>query len=372
MQSSLPSTHGNSSGWPLLRLFQGVLIALPFLIVAALHAYSGRTSPTSPQVSGTDVAGTARLTIAVVVTPRGGATGRPHGESTKVLAAGEHMVTYWAAGKPGDPDLCDVGNLSSETSGNPYYLWVIDTELLATSPQQSRLRVVWRRSVAGSSGMDVESQETHTFMLARDEEHVIDVARDGRPESPCANLVLRVMAERVNKAQMVPSLLTYDLWLVHRTRDGRQLVYRQQLIGPSNADVPFYFRPLRWLPGGDFTEAATDESEQIRLAVSGTLRGETADDGSIQVSIGAKRIVSWRHSSFVGQGAAAFATASGEAVSLDLPAPTGTFGDTGGTLGPLYVRPAPGVSQGGGQTIVNVGQFFKGTQTSLYLAARRE
>jgi hypothetical protein len=354
------------------RLRQMALVGFPCLLVVAMQAQSGQAPAAGAQASAAGTTGAARVRIEMVVTPRDGATGTPHGEASNVLTVGRHYITYWSAGRPGNPELCDIGTISSESSGNPYYLWVVDAELLATWPQQTQLRLVWRRSVAGSGGMTLESQGTRTFTLGRDDEHVIDVARDARPESACANLVLRATAARFASPPLVPSLLTYDLTLVHRTRDGRQIVSRQQTTGPANADLHFYFSPLQWLPTGDFVDAATDPSRHVLLAVSGSVRGEPADDGSIQVSVSAQRTMSWGGDATLGQGTAVFATAPGEAVALDLPAPTGSVLDMDAGAGASPGPPAAGVSQRPGQTIIDFRHFFSGSQTSLYVTVRKE
>jgi hypothetical protein len=308
---------------------------------------AGVTAPPTVTATGTAVSPTERTRVRVeaLATLRDGPTGTWRSNLTRLLGPGEEMTVYAAAGLVRGSGLCDVSTTEEHPGGLPLALWQITVRLIATSPSRTTLGISWTRSTRGSPAAAADAR---IVTLAGGEEHIVDVARNDEPGAACVNFVVRLVAEPLDRSVLTGSLFAYDVWLVHRSKQGHEIIRYREMVGPPDVDLPFYFRPLDWLPNGQPVETDERAQELIRLAVAGSLRATRTRDGAVEIAVQVKRVVASGGRTAWGDGKANLRLTPGETVVFTLPQLNGQVG------------------------AIDAGRFFEGAQISLYVRIRAD
>ena len=110
------------------------------------------------------------------------------------------------------------------------------------------------------------------------------------------------------------SILDYDVWLVHRDADGREVVDRTEGRGLQGKGVDYTFKPLRYTRAG-----LADLRGEVDIQVSGSVKGRVRSDGRIDVSVDAGRMVMFKGVGGGEGGNKQASVADGETVEFELP-----------------------------------------------------
>jgi hypothetical protein len=263
-----------------------------------------------------------RVKIEALVTPRTGATGTPRVDVSQPLAVGERLVASIGAGQEQNPDFCDVGTLRPGSARRPHAVWTVDALVVAIERAQSTIQLAWTRSTTGPAGLEIRAQDVRTVRLASNESHIIDTLNADDRLAACASIVLRMAAEAITEPRMVPPLLRYELGLECGDTVGGRSTQRQDVLAPEHGNLPFFFAPGHWLPNGRLAEDRAGRMT-VDMSVTGSIQVRPQADGSLAVSVRARRVASWGPGLVWGEGTAEYIAAPGERVTLPLPPPPG-------------------------------------------------
>jgi hypothetical protein len=129
-----------------------------------------------------------------------------------------------------------------------------------------------------------------------------------------ADVVVKVGLEFGDKRELSNSVLDYDVWLVHREADGREVVDRTAGRGLQGKRIDYLFRRLQYKPDG--TPGADRE---IDIDLSGSVKGRVRPDGRIDVSISAERMIIQGALGSGEEGYKKATVADGDTLELELP-----------------------------------------------------
>jgi hypothetical protein len=337
---------GHQTPHRVVRLRVGLLAAVIVRLVSGRVVTLERPAPaSSPSFRSTQAAtpiGT-RVRFELVASRRNGATGSPRTEVTDNVAVDDLVEHTLSAGTPTSPDLCEIGALAAPDLSQAFYLWHVSARVRSVVMTQTRLDVGWRRIGHGGQANDSED-DAQTITLEPGEVRLLDFVRDRTGVSPCASVQLQVRADPLPRPGVQPTL-AYDVWLVHEGR-GEPRILHQSLTAPSGRAVSLDLEPLTWSADGRPDDVA-GSSPHVTLKVRGTLAATLRADGTLDVSVLARRAVAWGEHEVRGEGQEDFRGALGETVSLLLPNARGR---------------AAGV---------DLGSLFAGTRTSVYVRVVR-
>jgi len=267
-------------------------------------------------------AASVRVRIEALVTPRTGATGTPRVDVSQPLAVGERLVASIGAGQEQHADFCDIGTLRPGSARRPHAVWTVDALVVAIERAQSAIQLTWTRSTTEPAGLEIRAQDVRTVRLASNEFHILDTLSAEDRLAPCSSVVLRVAVEPMTEPRMVPPLLRYELALACGDTVGGRVTQRQDVLAPEHGDLPFYFAPCRWHTNGRVTDDRVGRMT-VDVSVTGSIQVQPQADGSLAVSVRARRVASWGPGLVWGEGTAEYVAAPGERVTLPLPPPAG-------------------------------------------------
>jgi hypothetical protein len=248
------------------------------------------------------------------------------------------------------------------------YLWQVDVKPVSIAMDVVTFDVDWTRTDVRDGARQVGAGDHRTITLRQGEKHLLDFVTCS-PDAPCANLFLEVQAAPVEDPALAETALSYDLWLVHQTPDGRKVTRHALVSGRQGEKLSFNFAPVPLQ-----LEAATPPGADspYRLQVSGTIVGRLKPDGTIEVALSpARKERSPMGSTGLGAGAKTFMSKPDETTSIVLPPVNGRSqwrADTGFKL----TTPRPGVSMAGESVVIDLKQFFENTNTSILVTVHKE
>jgi hypothetical protein len=353
-----------SPGQTMLRgLVAGLLLAGCLLTPEA----SGAARPVGRwQAADSTREANARVRFEVLGTHRERPTGWPQAETHATLGVGETVTRYLTAGRGEAPDICEAGFINDPASVRPAYFWQLDARVLAVTAATTTVQLRWRRSQAHQGSMQEEAGDTRTLTLGLGEFQNFDyVGAPAGSSSDCSNLLLRLLVDPLPLADPQP-LVTMDLWLAH-DRSGRRRWVHQQVSGRSGQLVTFRLDPLMWSPAGTPIDKESP-GPGIGMGVQGTAVATVRPEGFVDVSVQAKRSLTWGRARLDGEGQQDFRCDVNEAVALLFPDATGQAVAPAAMGG---VEMAPGVFNHDDKTVVDFARFFAGSDAALYVVVHR-
>jgi hypothetical protein len=122
--------------------------------------------------------------------------------------------------------------------------------------------------------------------LIEGERAVIDLIRPRAGTNPeCDGVVVKMWLEFRDAPQLANRVLDYDIWLVQREADGREVFDRMAGRGLQGRGVDYLFKHLRYDANG-----SPDPAGPIDVEVSGAVKGRVRSDGRIDLSLRAARM----------------------------------------------------------------------------------
>jgi hypothetical protein len=332
--------------------------------LAAPHLAASSPSQTPPAVPSPPAR--SRVRLEVLSTRWDRPTGTPHGETRVVLEPGQRATQYVVAGDLDDPDFCRPGFVSDPAGLRPVYLWEVQLHLVAVTSMRTTMELRWSRSSPREPEVPLVG-DVRTVTLGPGDYHVFDYVAASNGSSPCASVLLRVLADPVQDPAPQPPV-AIDVWMAQDDARGRHWA-RQRLAGLPGQALPFQLGPLEWSLDGAPRPHGADDTP-IRLNVSGTVRPVVRADGRLDVAVEMTRGYSLGGARVTGEGRTAFDCAFDEAVEIPLPEAKGQ--SQARVAGRAGSPAAPGVREDGQRTVVDFAEFFAGKPTSLYIVVHRQ
>ena len=219
------------------------------------------------------------------------------------------------AGSSELPNVCAVGSSAQDFDSGALVGWVLEARLLELKATSARLGLRWSRKVlvpGAVVGGDMQREYELTF--SEGASSVIDLVRPADGGSPgCDGVVIEMGFDFGDPPARASEVLDYDIWLVHREADGRQVVDRSAGRGLQGEIVRYRFKPLRDNDAGDPVEGAGS------IDIGGWMRGRLRPDGRITISVWAQRVV-WKNR--IGQsheGSLTTVVGDGETLEVEIP-----------------------------------------------------
>jgi hypothetical protein len=277
---------------------------------------------------------TEKVTVSfrVLWTPLTGATS-PSLTMAQDLAVGHAMVTDAMEGRPfsfgvgSGPQGCggqlSIQSAESQVADHPL-AWSADARVLEASTDRLVLSASWKRFVRGSDGTPIQSasQEVPRLLLREGDRVLLDFAP--LPGSRCfRNAALELTARPKEDPARVARQIAYDLWLVHEAAGGKKTSARTQLTGRQGEQLPFAFarQKLPAVAGGGTA------GPELQVEITGRVRGRERNDGSVELSLDASRVLSYVASDGSNDGGIGDAgqkivsVRPGESIRVELPDP---------------------------------------------------
>lgn len=361
-------------------------VALMVALVAGSRGAAQAPQPAGPRP--------ALFVSASSVSANGGRLGGAGGEHPFV--PGQDTTRTLFAGNLATGTTCNSGTSSSASSTSEslarhQYVWQITTSPARHEQGQLFFDLEWAR-YAATAGMVPEASGRHAVALDEGERLVLDLVH-AAPEENCRSVLLEIEARTHEDPALADLLIRYDVWLLHTDPAGRTESQWVVTTARHGIDVPFGLAAQR-LPVPRLASNQLDFDVSTRVA--GRLKGRLNADGTLSVDLLAERqdalerrdgvgranITSGANGARHGQGRLRLQMHPGEAVRIDLPAPTGAMSQTAtpGAPGVTWrfqtqpgtapVPPAAPVGLTDGRLTVSMPAFFDGHSVALVLQAR--
>ena len=246
-------------------------------------------------------------------------SGGTAGEATagwELTPAGVVRTLVVAGGSADHADLCASSSGRSAIRPGTRVGWLVESKLLSADASGARVWVRWRRQVLDHSVVDAaDFEREYEVRLSEGARQVIDLVRPGAGADPrCDGALVQMWLELWDSPDLAGSILDYEVWLVHRNADGREVVDRSEGRGVQGKDVEYRFKHLRYTQAG-----VPDDRGEVELQVNGSVKGRVRSDGRIDLSVDAGRLV-WFQGVGSGESGSKQATVSdGETLEFELP-----------------------------------------------------
>jgi hypothetical protein len=258
------------------RSLAGRAMACSLLVAGVLPADDARKSLGGEK---------ARITLAMHMTPLGGATSRVTSLGPLDLAAGEETwETAFAAGssESGCSMTMNIEGRDKLVAEYPL-VWTASVEVLAVSTDSIVLSSSWERWTAGPDGKPQRiGGEPATKLTLREGDRVLLDYADRAPSgSPLCmrNFSLELTAGVAEDPTLVDRQLRYDIWLVHAGPGGEKSTHHVGIAAAQGQKIPFRFDNAKIRPQG------AAPGEWLWLGVEGAVRGRVRGDGTVDLSI---------------------------------------------------------------------------------------
>lgn len=213
------------------------------------------------------------------------------------------------------PDLCAIGS-TIEFQPGTLVGWTLEARLLRSGLGGARVHVRWSRTVL-QPGVIADGDMHRELEVGLIEGHLtpIDLVRPiGAQASGCDGVVVQMGLEYADSPQLESELLDYDIWLVHREPDGREVLDRSGSRALQGEQIRYLFKRLRYDKQGT-PNAGGDVSMQF----GGWLRGRVRPDGRIDLAFGAQRMVTIDRRGNGEHGNKTATLGDGETLEVELP-----------------------------------------------------
>jgi hypothetical protein len=259
--------------------------------------------------------------------------------------------SYIAAGTTEFPDPCALagGDVVPGTEAGPdpgaFVAWQVDSRLKSVDAAGATFTLHWTRTVRDRNSVEADSMERqYDVRLAERERQVLDLVRTRGAAYPnCDGVALELELTFEDDPSVANTLLEYDVWLVHRDRQGRELTDHVQPRGFQGRSVEYAFRPIKYRDDGSI-----DSAGGVTAALTGSVKGRVRPDGRIDLVVSAARMVMSRALGSGDGGSKQATVADGETIELETPRLRGRL-----------------------PVIGDLEPFFEGDRTAIRVTARR-
>jgi hypothetical protein len=192
------------------------------------------------------------------------------------------------AGSADFADLCAVGAGGKSFPPGTRVGWQVEGRLLDVDATSARIGIRWTRRVLDPRVVDAADViREYEARLTEGENFVLDLVRPPAGTNPeCDGVVVQMGLEFSEAPDLANAVLDYDVWLVHREADGREVLDRMSGRGLQGHSVEYLFKRLRYDAHGF---ASPDGPVDVELR--GSVRGRVRPDGQIDLAVGATRTV---------------------------------------------------------------------------------
>jgi len=296
----------------------------------------------------------------------------------KTVRAGERVAFIAAAGTTKDsgtaPDYCTVDLQSDAPPAAPEdAMWRIEAivksaKYVGTGVDEIVLEVISQDLGSNASPPGPRPINRSTITMRSDQRHVLGLlAKASSNGSRCSNVLFEISATRRDDAATAAGVIDYDVWLVHKGRDGSAVREHRQVDGTQRETVFVRFGSLAWTLTGDRRDAGT-AGEGIEARILAEITGWIRPDGRIDLLLGGYEGVGSSAGWMSSGGLRQVTVTDGETTQIVLSQPTGDL-----SLGAAnrVTASAPGVRVAGGKATLDLAKFFEKSEASILVTARR-
>jgi hypothetical protein len=221
------------------------------------------------------------------------------------------------AGSAEFADLCAASAGGAAFQPGTRVAWRVEGRLISRDADGARVWIRWSRMVMDRTLVEVDDLvREYETRLIEGEKAVIDLIRPrtGTGAPDCDGVVVKMWLELRDAPQLANRVLDYDIWLVHREADGREVLDRMTGRGLQGRDVDYLFKHLRYDASG-----LPDPAGPIDVEVRGAVKGRARLDGRIDLSLRAARMTVKRGLGNGENGSKQATINDGETLEIEMP-----------------------------------------------------
>ena len=297
--------------------YRHVTLAFPGVILAMQMAH--------PLVGAVvdDTAGTAPYLVISIQTLSPAGPGGMEASPSWALSPDAIAAPTVGAGSAELADLCAISAGGATLQPGTRVAWRVEGRLISRDADGARVWIRWTRTVMDRTLVeDDDSVREYETRLIEGERAVIDLIRPrAGTHAACDGVVVKMWLELRDAPQLANRVLDYDIWLVQREADGREVLDRITGRGLQGRDVDYLFKHLRYDASG-----SPDPAGPIDVEVSGAVKGRVRLDGRIDLSLRAARMTVERGLGNGENGNKQATVNDGETLEIEMPPHRGRSG----------------------------------------------
>lgn len=286
-------------------------------VILGVTIFQGTSANTASRARESATGAAPQLHMSIQgLSSRGGS----HGEASTSwpLAAGETAQVRVRAGSPEVPSLslCGIGSGSAEILKGASIGWLLEGNLIEADATGAQVRLRWKRSILQAESANVgDFEREYEVRLEEGVRMTLDLVRpEPGTADDCDGVVVQAWMDFSDPPELASQLLDFDIWLVHREPDGRELLDRASGRTLHGQDLRYQFKTLRY-----DTSGIGREDGDVELKLSGRVKARIRPDGQIDLAVSAGRTVTHGSLGSGEHGTKQAAVRDGETVEIELP-----------------------------------------------------
>jgi hypothetical protein len=212
--------------------------------------------------------------------------------------------------------ICAAGSGGPEFHEGATIGWLLEGRLIEADATSARARLRWKRSVLRPGAVDVpDIEREYDLRMHEGIRETLDLVRPiaGTAED-CDGALIQAWMDFSEPPELAGQLFDFDIWLVHREADGREVLDRATGRTLHGEDLKYLFKTLRY-----DTRGAPQTDGDVEVKLSGRVKARARRDGLIDLAVGLGRIVNYQALGS-GEGGSKQATIrDGDTVEFELP-----------------------------------------------------
>lgn len=219
------------------------------------------------------------------------------------------------AGSADYADLCAVG------AGQPLEPgirvgWQVEGRLLDVDASGARVWIRWTRRVLDPRLVEAgDVVREYEARLTDGDNFVLDLVRPrAGTNAECDGVVVQMGLAFTETPDLANAVLDYDVWLVHREANGREVLDRMSGRGLQGHSVDYLFKRLRY-----DTNGSPEPAGPVDVELRGSVKGRVRPDGQIDLAVGARRTVLKSRIGNSRGGNKQATVSDGETIELEMP-----------------------------------------------------